>query len=215
MRCRSRGAIHGKFPFNKNTSFSSLAAGGFWDDIALDERLPCWKDAHFYQHFKDCCNTSAAVDLDPNALGTMDASRENFERQANLLNPSMFEKLARHLSKWSALIVAGGNEDIDYINNFVSWLVDCSYATSPDCFRDWAWNANSSRGGRFSKVYGAHGAFKRLYLIECVVFAFSMRGTKLSLGPDPYKQLVKRALRTLPPSAKGFVDSLLTSVRYA
>jgi hypothetical protein len=179
---------------------------GWWEHVVLDRRFRCSHDAHFHSQW---ASLHSAEDADSVAIQVV-SGNDN----ATCFSADMFVSLAGQLDSWAPRIVAPGAVDQCHLDNYVLWLMDCAHNTTSDSFKNHAWNKSKGQGGRWVSSFGEHGSFQPLFLIQCLFFAFTTRGSNKSLGPNPYRALVLRAIDTLPPSAKTYLTDMLATVVY-
>jgi hypothetical protein len=189
-----------------------LVVSGWFKSLTFHVGLRIASDCHLATVWKELRVTTApecavAVTEQPDAISAFNSKRNQFSSQ-------MFLSLANDIQLWSAHIVASGLADAEHINNYMHWLSDCCSHLSVDCFRDYSWDKLSTRGGYWNHDYQMHGSFKSLFLLQCIFFAFSTRGVSPGLRKDHLKTVLMRAIRTLPASAQGYLDHLLSSAHF-
>lgn len=189
-----------------------LVMSGWFSTLGLDARVRI-ADCHIFPMLMQLRQTATAAIVPPQPIAQLDQA-SNFNKDLRLIAPSMFSILARDLQRWAPSIIQEGLADEDHVNNYLHWLSDCSGHMTVEKSREWAWNKSKGRGGRWVEDFGEHGSFKPLFLIQCVFFAFTVRGASNAMGPDPLKAALSRALRTLPPVAQGFLSHLLKGTHY-
>ena len=111
-----------------------------------------------------------------------------------------FSTLADDLCEWSRAIISSSSDEdctASDLEQYVIWLNSMREATSQHRAMAHVWEAvtaNGKRllGGDFNKLTGAHGRYRALFLIQCVLLAFELKSSSsLAVG-------LQRAFAVLP-----------------
>ena len=141
-------------------------------------------------------------------------------KDAGLLDASMFRRLAEQLREWSTTILAAADageveRTRETLRLHIDWLDESGDAVRPEAFETSTWQAcRLGRGSRWNKTLQEYGNYGPAFLLQCLVFSFSLRGSRGSLGPEPFKEAVLQALRTLPHALRGAAEAVVTKCKY-
>ena len=146
-------------------------------------------------------------------------------KDAGLLDASMFRRLAEQLREWSTTILAAADageveRTRETLRLHIDGLGESGDAVRPEAFETSTWEAIRSTSltkggdGAYNKTLREFGTYAPALLLQCLVFSFSLRGSRGSLGPEPFKEAVLQALRTLPHALRGAAEAVVTKCKY-
>jgi hypothetical protein len=123
-------------------------------------------------------------------------------------NHSMFSALADDLCKWVGGITSVSDDPDDSImqlEQYIIWLNSMREVHSTKHLKEHAWERAKTAAGRYNKATHSFGRYRSAFLLQCVLFSFSLKSS------STIAQSLLRAFAVLPPFWTETLKALFTA----
>ena len=198
-----------------------FVVAGSWKILALDGARRAANETLIFEEWRRCSQAivSSAHLAHSGCSGRSGGIWNRDVEKANMKTPDMFNHVLVFLRKFACTILGSVSNDEqgalgDYMQTLAQWLDDCARTLSSTTWAKLTWSKLGIKGGIYNTETKSYGQYDSFFIMNVVIMTFHLRGTTLNMGPDPYKVIVQRAMKTLPPEAQSVANQIISDGRY-